>query len=210
MLYGFPGAGKTYFSRMFCETIQAVHMQADRVRAELFEKPRYDKQENLIVTQLTNYMTEEFLNAGVNVVYDLNAMRQGQRTALRELAKHCHATTLLVWFQIDQETAFTRSTHRDRRRSDDKYAAPIDRKSFDNIVSRMQNPAEGEDYVVVSGKHTFNGQFTAVARRLRELGVLSVGQDTVRTVKPGLVNLVPQPHQPNGRVDMTRRNVIIR
>lgn len=210
MLYGFPGAGKTYFSRMFCESVQAVHMQADRIRAELFEKPRYDKHENLIVTQLMNYMTEEFLNAGVTVVYDVNVMRQGQRAALRELAKHCRATPVLVWFQIDQETAYSRSTHRDRRRNDDKYAAPIDRKSFDNIVSRMQNPGEGEDYVVISGKHTFNAQFTAVARRLRELGVLSVGQDTVRAVKPGLVNLIPQPPQHNGRVDMTRRNVIIR
>lgn len=210
MLYGFPGAGKTYFSRMFCDSVQAVHMQADRVRAELFEKPRYDKQENQIVQQLMNYMTEEFLNAGVSVVYDANALRLGQRTALRELAKSCHAKPIIVWFQIDQETAYQRSTQRDRRRNDDKYAAVTDRKAFESIIAHMQNPTEKEDYVVVSGKHTFNAQFTAVARRMRELGLISMGQETTKAVKPGLVNLIPNPAQNNGRVDLNRRNVIIR
>ena len=206
MLYGYPGSGKTYFSRMFSEHVQAVHMQADRVRAELFEKPRYDKQENAIVSQLMDYMTEEFLNAGVSVVYDVNALRLSQRAAMRELAKHCHATPIIVWFQIDQDSAYTRSTQRDRRRNDDKYAAVTDKASFSNIVSHMQNPGEQEDYVDVSGKHTFNAQYTAVARRLRELGLLNMGDDTAKTVKPGLVNLIPTP----GRVDMNRRNVIIR
>lgn len=208
MLYGFPGSGKTYFSRLFSENVQAIHMQADRVRAELFEKPRYDKQENAIVRQLMDYMTEEFLNAGVSVLYDVNAMRLSQRTAMRELAKHCHATPLIVWFQIDQDSAFGRSTQRDRRRNDDKYAAVTDRTSFSKVVSHMQNPGEKEDYVVVSGKHTFNAQYTAVARRLRELGLLTMGQDTTRAVMPGLVNLVPASMA--GRVDMTRRNVTIR
>jgi predicted kinase len=208
MLYGFPGSGKTYFSRMFSEHVQAVHMQADRVRAELFEKPRYDKQENAIVSQLMDYMTEEFLNAGVSVIYDVNAMRLSQRTAMRELARHCRATPLIVWFQIDQDSAYARSTQRDRRRNDDKYAAVTDQASFNNVVSHMQNPGEKEDYVVVSGKHTFNAQYTAVARRLRELGLLNIGEEATKAVKPELVNLVPKPV--TGRVDMNRRNVIIR
>jgi predicted kinase len=153
-------------------------------------------------------MTEEFLSAGVSVLYDVNAMRVGQRAALRELAKHSHATPLMVWFQIDQESAYNRSTQRDRRRNDDKYAAVTDRKEFDNIVAHMQNPTEKEDYVVVSGKHTFNAQYTAEARRMRELGLLTVGQEAAKAVKPGLVNLIPSPQA--GRVDMNRRNVIIR
>jgi hypothetical protein len=72
----------------------------------------------------------------------------------------------------------------------------------------MQNPANTEDYVVVSGKHTFGTQYTAVARRLRELGLIGLGEDTGKAVKPGLVNLVPDPH--SGRVDMSRRNIVIR
>jgi predicted kinase len=208
LLYGFPGSGKTYFARNFSEQVQAVHMQSDRVRADLFEAPRYDKQENTVVSQLMDYMTEEFLNAGVSVVYDVNAMRTSQRQGLRELARRCRATPLVVWFQIDQESAFGRNAKRDRRRSDDKYAVSRDRASFDQVISHMQNPLEREDYIVVSGKHTFNAQYTAVARRLRQLGLMSVEDATSKAFKPGLVNLVPKPD--TGRVDMSRRNVIIR
>lgn len=206
MFYGFPGAGKTYFARQFCESIQAAHLQADRIRGELFETPRYDKQENDVVSQLMDYMTEEFLSAGLSVAYDVNAMRSAQRHALREMAHRCHAQPLIVWFQMDPETAFSRSIKRDRRRTDDKYAAQWDRSAFDNIVSHMQNPAPAEDYVVISGKHLYNMQQSAVVSKLRGLGVLSSDDASNHVIKPGLVNLIPN----QGRVDMTRRNISIR
>jgi predicted kinase len=208
LLYGFPGAGKTYFARQFCDGVQAAHVHGDRIRTELFESPRYDKQENAVIAQLMDYMTEEFLNAGISVVYDMNAMRARQRLDLRELARKAHATPIVVWFQIDTESAYARSIQRDRRRADDKYAASMDRDTFETIVSHMQNPVNTEDYIVVSGKHTFSTQFTAVARRMRELGLIGLGEDNSRAVKPGLVNLVPTPTA--GRVDMKRRNIIIR
>jgi predicted kinase len=206
MFYGYPGAGKTYFARQFCENIQAAHLQSDRIRGELFAEPRYDKQENDVVAQLMDYMTEEFLSAGLSVAYDTNAMRAGQRRALRDLAMRCHATPVVVWFQMDAETAFARNAKRDRRRADDKYAAHWDRTTFDNIVAHMQNPAANEPFVVISGKHLFSMQQSAVVAKLRELGVLSSDDASSRIIKPGLVNLVP--HQ--GRVDLTRRNISIR
>jgi predicted kinase len=206
MFYGFPGAGKTYFARQFCENVQAAHLQSDRIRGELFEKPRYDKQENDVVMQLMDYMTEEFLSAGLSVAYDVNALRANQRHALREMAHKCHAQPLLVWFQMDPETAFTRNIKRDRRRADDKYSAQWDRTTFDSMVSHMQNPVAAEDYVVISGKHLFNMQQSAVISKMRDLGVLSVDDASSRVIKPGLVNLVPN----QGRVDMTRRNISIR
>ena len=208
MLYGFPGAGKTYFARQLCERLQAAHVQGDRIRGELFEKPRYDKQENEVVTQLMNYMTQEFLNAGLSVVYDANAMRGSQRQTLRDTARRLHTKPLLVWFQMDTDSAYARSTHRDRRRADDKYAATLDRKSFDAMAARMQNPGHGEDYVVVSGKHTFGTQYNAVMRRMRELGLIGL-MSAVPTVKPGMVNLVPRPGLQRGRVDISRRNINI-
>jgi predicted kinase len=208
MLYGYPGAGKTYFSRQFCEQVQAAHVQDDRIRHELFEQPRYDKQENALVVQLMNYMAGEFLSAGISVVYDMNASRAAQRHALREMARKSHAQPLLVWFQIDIESAFTRLSKRDRRRADDKFAAPLDRTSFESVISGMQNPVPGEDYAVVSGKHTFKTQYSAVVKRLYEVGLLN-GEDVApRMIKPGMVNLVP--NLVGGRVDMTRRNITIR
>lgn len=208
LLFGFPGAGKTYFARQLCEELQAAHVQGDRIRFELFNNPRYDKQENDIVTQLMDYMAQEFLQAGLSVVYDVNAMRFSQRRSLREMARKHKAQTVLVWFQLDIESAFTRVVKRDRRKADDKYSAPLDRTTFDSIISSMQNPAIPEDYMVVSGKRTYPTQRSAVIKKLYDMGLLQAEQTTIGIAKPAMVNLVP--NLSGGRVDPSRRNITIR
>ena len=122
MLYGFPGSGKTYFARQLAEHMQIAHIQGDRIRGELFDQPRYDKQENTIVTQLMNYMAEEFLSAGVSVIYDESVVRTAQRMSVREMARKKKTTPLLIWFQIDADSSYSRLQQRDKRRSEDKFA----------------------------------------------------------------------------------------
>lgn len=208
MLYGFPGAGKSYFARQLCDDVNAAHVQGDRIRFELFEEPRFDQQENDIVNHLMEYMTEEFLNAGISVVYDMNAARLSQRRLLRDLARKVKAESSLIWFQIDPESAFERSNKRDRRRSDDKFAPAIDRPTFDNLSSGMQNPTPTEDYIVISGKHTYPTQRSAVIKKFYDFGLINPDAATNKVVKPGLVNLIPNPLA--GRVDTSRRNISIR
>jgi predicted kinase len=207
LLYGYPGSGKTYFARQFAETVQAAHLQADRIRNELFEEPRYDKQENTIVSQLMNYMNEEFLSAGLSVIYDVNAIKAGQRKALFDIAHRYHATPLIIWFQMDADTAFGRNQKRDRRRADDKYAAQWDRTTFESYIANMQNPKPIEDFLVVSGKHVYNMQQSAVIAKLRTMGVLGSNDANSKVIKPGMVNLIPNAP---GRVDLSRRNISIR
>src|ERR1700741_3621909 len=103
--YGYPGSGKSYTARNLEDVLQAARVSADRIRHELFSRPRYDAQENAIVAHLMNYITEEFLRAGLSVIYDSNAMRAGQRRKLRELARRHRASYVLVWLQIDNENA---------------------------------------------------------------------------------------------------------
>lgn len=208
LLYGFPGSGKTFFARQLCDHLVATHVEGDRIRGELFEQPAYNKDENHIVTSLMNYMTSEFLGAGVSVVYDTNALRLNQRRALRNMAHKAGAETVLVWLQIDEESAFARAVKRDRRKSDDKYAQSLDRSTFDSLSAGMQNPETTEKYLVISGKHVFNTQKSAFLRRLQELNLINPQAMAQQIGKPGMVNLVPNPL--GGRVDMSRRNIVIR
>jgi predicted kinase len=205
--YGFPGSGKSYVSRNLTSVLHLAHVSADRIRSELFESPRYDAQENAIVMHLMNYMTEEFLAAGISVVYDVNAARLAQRRKLRELAKKHRAEFALLWLQIDHESAFSRTQNRDRRTSDDRFAETHTRESFDRNIAALQNP-QGEDYLVISGKHSFITQKNAVINRLYQLGLVTSDNLQHTVTKPELVNLVPNPH--NGRVDFSRRNITIR
>lgn len=208
MLYGFPGSGKTFFARQLCETLAAVHVHDDRIRSELFETPTHSKQENHVVNSLMNYMTGEFLSAGVSVVYDTNIHRAAQRRALRNMATKAGAETVLAWLQIDAESSFARVSRRDHRKADDKYAASLDRNTFETVSAGMQNPEMTEKYLVISGKHVFSTQKSAMIRHLLDRKLINLDPNANQIGKPGLVNLVPNPSA--GRVDMTRRNITIR
>lgn len=209
MLYGYPGSGKSYVARQLCDTIQAAHIQDDRIRTELFENPSYSKQENHVVNSLMTYMTTEFLNAGVSVVFDTNALRASQRIGLRNLALKAKAESVLIWLQIDPDTALGRASKRDKRKADDRYSPAIDRGRFEQLSTGMQNPSGTEQYIVVSGKHNFTTQRSAILRRLQELKLINLDPNSAaQVIKPGLVNLIPNPMA--GRVDLSRRNINIR
>lgn len=207
MLYGYPGAGKTHVARQLSETLHAAHLHADRIRGELFTEPRFDAEEDRLVEHLMLYMAEEFLKAGVSVVFDNNVNKLADRRELRNIVRKAKAHPLLIWLQIDAESAFARLGRRDRRTQDDKHARDYDRKAFDNALNRMQNPRE-EEHIVISGKHTFNTQRSAIIKKLYEAGVITTTTTTANVVKPELVNLVPSPVA--GRVDDSRRNILIR
>jgi len=205
-LYGFPGSGKSFVARNLAEHIQLAHVSADRMRSELFATPRYDNQENAIISHLMNYMTEEFLGAGLSVAYDANTLRASQRRRLRELAAKHRAAYLLVWLQIDVESSYIRTQRRDRRTTDDKYAEPQTRESFNRQLSTMQNPKD-EQYLVISGKHAFVTQKSAIVNRLYQM--VLIPSDTVQgnITKPELVNLIPR--RPIVPLDMARRNISV-
>lgn len=206
LFYGYPGSGKTYFANNFCSSVQAAHLESDKVRAELFEKPRFDKQENMIVNQIMTYMTEEFLSSGLGVVYDVNAMRAGQRKMLKSIANKYKVPVIIVWVQLDEDSSFERSKNRDRRKADDKYAIIWDKNIYNKIISSMQKPMHNENPVVISGKHLYQTQKSVVFKALKDNGVIIESEANKNIAKPGMVNLI---NSSFNRVDYTRRNISI-
>ncbi|MDQ3065007.1 MAG: ATP-binding protein [bacterium] len=212
LLYGFPGAGKTYFARQFCEAVQAAHLEQDRIRYELFPNPKYTKQENFALNRIMEYMAGEFLTAGISVVMDMNAMRISQRRTLREMTRRAKATSLVVWFQLDPDTAFVRNQKRDRRKADDRYAVGYDVEPFRQMATYMQHPEPTEDFIVVSGKHSFASQMSGVAKKLSDMHIIKPSKAVGHMVRPDMVNLVPTPMSLSERNQQrpARRNIVLR
>jgi predicted kinase len=205
MLYGFPGSGKTTFARLLSEEIDLAHIQADKIVGELLgaDNPNPDQEK-----RVAQYMTREFLRAGVSVIYDASTARIAERRAVREVGRLAKAPVVMVWLQIDPDTAFMRTQGRDRRKAEDKFATTYSVETFQHALERQQNPTPQEDYIVISGKHTFHTQRAAVMKKLYEIRLIDADQMNKKVVKPGLVNLVP--NMLGGRGEVVRRNISIR
>ncbi|HEY5268523.1 MAG TPA: AAA family ATPase, partial [Candidatus Saccharimonadales bacterium] len=158
LMYGYPGSGKSYFGRQFADDTMSAYINDDTLRHEFIENPTYKKQENDTIEHLSIYMLNNFLRPGVSVVYDCDNDLISDRKLISTIANQHKAQLIIVWLQIDVESSFNRVNNRDARKIDDKYAEKLDRTSFESKIAKMQNPSDRENYVVISGKHTFRAQ----------------------------------------------------
>jgi predicted kinase len=208
-LFGLPGSGKSFLSRQLAEEYGLAHINSNLILSTLFEQPKYDKNENQIVTGIMDMMADQFLKTGVGVIYDISASRALNRRHLRQLAKYNKAKSIMVWLQTDPATALARSQTRDKRKIDDKHNQPLSQAAFDAQAKIMQQPLD-EDPVVVSGKHLYSSQKSAVQKRLIEMGIMSPEATGKKVVKPELVNLVSRAQVQGGWAKRPGRNIMIR
>lgn len=209
LFYGYPGSGKSFFSRQVAQLFGIPHISSDRVRHELFETPTFSRDEQAVVSNIMNMMVEEYFKAGMSVIYDVSLNRLQDRRTMRDIARSMNATPLLIWLQAEPETCFARARARDGRKPDDKYSTEMSKELFSTISGTMQ-PPQGEDPLVISAKHLFNSQQGTLMRKLKEMKVLS-DSDSANTgfAKPNLVNLVSKAQQEANRPDALRRNLTI-
>lgn len=207
MMYGFPGSGKTAFARQMSEEVGIIHLQEDKIRHDLFGD-NTSAGAFKGARKVLNYMAQHYLEAGISIVYDAGVVRASERRKVREITHAAKASAILIWMQADPETTFERTQNRDHRKADDKYSFSYDEETYRNILGHMQNP-ENEDFIVVSAKHTFHSQRSAVIKKLFDLRLISIEEMSSNTVKPGLTNLIPKSNIQT-RGDIIHRNVPIR
>lgn len=209
ILYGYPGAGKTLFARQFANELEnTIHMHADKLQHDLAEQLPVETSSNSSLSgTIFKYLVNEYLGNGLSVILDASLTKKNERKLFKKIAADNKASTIIVWIQIDADSAFSRVKKRDRRKAEDKYSQEYVSSEFKSVISSAQNP-DNEDFVVISGKHTFQSQRSSVLKKLFETGILTRDQATQNIVKPGLVNLVPKNFSERGL--LSRRNISIK
>lgn len=166
---GSPGSGKTFFTRQFSDQFNLISISEDRLRFELFEKPLFNKDEQEIIGRILDYTLEQAMRTKSTIVCDGDFSYATARKRLAELAHKNGYRVLTVWMQTDMQTSHARATKRDRRNPDSRYSFSLTDRQFQQIIARLRKPTEKEDFVVISGKHTFKGQSLTVLRKITEL-----------------------------------------
>ena len=166
MVVGLPGAGKSFFSRQFSETFSAPVVSVDRIRFELFNKPSFSTDENDLVARLMAYQIEELFKTNRSFVVDGGCNARVDRSKLATQAKKASYDASVIWVQTDPAACRTRALKRNpARREDDKYSASLTDQQFEMFTKRFTEPSR-ENYIVISGKHTYNAQAKMVLRKL--------------------------------------------
>lgn len=165
VLVGLPGAGKSFFARQFAEMFGSPLVSFDRIRFELFAEPQNTTEEQALVGRLAEYQIAELLKTKRSFLVDGGHNAATARQALASLAKKNDYGILVIWVQTDDQTAQLRSMKRNPRKLDDQFSQSLDSETFTSL-SRRLTPPNREEYVVISGKHTFSTQAKMVLRKL--------------------------------------------
>ena len=188
MFYGYPGCGKSFFASQFAREFQnTVYLPSYKIESELTGLASG----NFVLAQkVLEYITENYLKNGVSVVSDMPVIKKSDRKKLAHTALKHKAASMLVWMQIDADSAFTRTRLRAKKNKKEDIAAKYTKQEFQEIIKQMQNPVN-EDFFVISGKHTYKSQRASVLSKMSTLKIINREEASKNIAKPGLVNLVP-------------------
>lgn len=140
LIFGAPCSGKTTFANKFASKFDLACYDFDELR----EKYRLTRKNILLFIELLARTNKTIIIEGcLNTEKDRTEMRNALRAAGYE--------PTLVWVQTDIATI--------RMRMKARYRSVAKAKeTYDTVVEGMEAPAEHENPIILSGKHTFETQ----------------------------------------------------
>lgn len=166
MVVGLPGAGKTFFARQFSETFGAPLISFDRVHFEISKESLQGGSTYGLAQRIIAYEIEEFTKTKRTFIIDGGLSSKTERLAVRKFAAKYGYDTIAVWVQTDVATCQQRAIKRNKAKTDDKYSQPLTPETFQLLAKKLSPPSVQENYIVISGKHTYSTQVKAVLRKL--------------------------------------------
>lgn len=166
MIIGLPGAGKSFFAGHFADTFGAPLVSSDLLRFELFEKPTFSQAETGLIKRMAELQLVQLIKTRTTIVVDGLGNSRKERQQFEQFAAAHNYGTMIVWVQTDEPAAKARSLARNNKREGDKYNVALSPTQFTQLASSFNHPVKTEDYVVISGKHTYTTQAKMVLRKL--------------------------------------------
>lgn len=140
LVFGAPCSGKTTFAKKFADRFDLACYDFDEIREE-YRMTR--KNIFLFINLLARTKKNIIIEGCMNTEKDRAEMRNALRTAGYDPS--------LIWIQTDISTI--------RMRMKNKYRSVSKaREMYDSLVDSMEAPAEVENPIILSGKHTFETQ----------------------------------------------------
>jgi predicted kinase len=119
IMVGAPGSGKSYLGRALSEALEALLIQTDAVRKELYPDPSYTSAEAATVYGVCHKRIAEALAEGACVVFDGTNLSERHRRTLYTLGERAKATTVVVVAYASEATIRARLRHRAESRDPD-------------------------------------------------------------------------------------------
>lgn len=138
LVTGLPGSGKSTVAKMLAGELDAVVLNSDTLRRELFPVSRdYSSRETQAVIRETERRTKELLQAGRVVILDALFTKQRPRDEYKNVAEELGAPFVVVLVAASEEMTKTRMDLREEAgdASEATFAYYLDRKPhFEAVV----------------------------------------------------------------------------
>ena len=170
LLLGYPGSGKSTFSKQLAEARGMVRVNSDELRRYMFKNVEAIRNpaNNPAVFGALDYATEQLLAIGRSVIYDANYNRRSDRKDSEKLAAKHSADTVILWVKTPVETARKREAERVLEDADILRIPP---ERYEQLINALQEPRPTEKVIVVYGLAPFEEQLRSFDEQLAALEV---------------------------------------
>lgn len=167
-MHGYPGSGKTFFSRNLCERNNWLYLSSDRIRRKTYPEPTYTKDESRAVFGFMDYLAEEALSKGISVVYDANFNFASDREKLEGIATRQNSIHALVHIQTPEDVAFprTQSRHDNAHETEKDIYRPITKEVYEELKAEMEPLGTSDRVIAINGTAEFEDQFRTFMKNL--------------------------------------------
>jgi predicted kinase len=188
VVVGIPGAGKTFFAQQFSKMFGAPYLRYE----DLYEF----SSDAHAIDRIWDFTLDKLALTKHTLVLEGPGATKLERRQISELARAYGYKALYIWVQTEPVTAGMRAT---KGVGKIKPLYPISSQEFDQKADAFEALSAGENYMVISGKHTYASQAKNVLQKLTQ------GRSEKTKLSPSMTRTVPSQ---NTAPDQSRRGRI--